>query len=614
MSKNSSTKAKKTLGSIIGYSLSLYWEERKILLILCGLAVILRVALPYLGILMPKVVLDQILSEAGPREFFLAAGTVALLLVIFNYLKGFADNIVNNAIGTTGIGIILNKTNEKWITMDYELMSDPDFKKVREKGEKTVQSNHSLAVNIPKTLVELFSNSFGFLLYAGTIALIHPLILLILLFTATVNSLMLSRARRYMEKTREERSNNYTKLSAINNSLRKPEAAKDIRLYNAFDWLYGIFNKQYDVYLRRERKLLGKNMHAGLMDALMIFVRDGTAYIFLFYLVLNDRIGLGDFVFIFAAIGALAGWVTGIINANGDLAKAKIEMGDCIEVLSYPDRMNNESGIPLPKENELPPEIELKKVSYTYPEAEKPALKDINLTIKAGERIAIVGANGAGKTTLVKLIAGLYSPTSGEILLGGKPVNAYNRDEYYSLFSAVFQDIHLLSVSIAENISQKPNLANDQADNDKIIRCLEDSGLITKTETLPNKENTLLVRSVNPDAAELSGGEMQKLALARALYKDAPVLLLDEPTAALDPLAENKVYQEYARLTDGKTSLFISHRLASTRFCDRILLIDGNVIAEEGTHDELMSLGGVYAEMFTIQASYYADEGESIDD
>ena len=607
-------KEKKAVWSNVGYALSLYWEERKAILILCGFAVILRVALPYLGILMPKVVLDQILAGAEPAGFFLAAGTMAVLLVIVNYLKGFTDSIVNDSIGTTGIGIILLKSNEKRITMDYELMTDPEFKKLNDKAEKAIQSNHSLAMNIPKTLVELFSNSFGFILYAGTIALIHPLILVILLFTATVNSLMLSRARSYMERTREERSKHYTKLSAINNALRKPEAAKDIRLYNAFSWLYGIFNKQYAIHKKAERKLLSKNMHAGLVDALMIVIRDGMAYLFLFYLVLNGRMSLGDFVFIFAAIGALAGWVTGIIDAYSNLAKANIEMGDCINVLSYPDKMNVGRGIPLPKENELPPVIELKNLSYTYPEAEKPALKDINLSIKAGERIAVVGANGAGKSTLVKLIAGLYSPSSGEVLLGGHPVSAYNRDEYYSLFSAVFQEIHLLSASIKENISQKPLTMMDQSDNEKVLQCLKDSGLITKTDTLPDKDNTLLVRAVNPNAAELSGGEQQKLALARALYKDAPVLLLDEPTAALDPLAENKIYQEYAELTRGKTSVFISHRLASTRFCDRILLIKDSIIAEEGTHDELMSLGGTYAEMFTIQASYYSDEEVNIND
>ncbi|MCL1803062.1 MAG: ABC transporter ATP-binding protein [Eubacteriaceae bacterium] len=279
-------------------------------------------------------------------------------------------------------------------------------------------------------------------------------------------------------------------------------------------------------------------------------------------------------------------------------------MSDIRAALDYPDRMNNGPGIPLPNSSELPPSIEFRNVAYTYPNAAAPALSSIDLSICAGERIAVVGANGAGKTTLIKLLCGLYSPTEGEVLLNGNPVCAYNRDEYYTLFSAVFQDIHMLSASIAENISQKPL---ELTDREKVSRCLELSGLIAKTESLPEKERTLLVRAVHSSATELSGGERQKLAMARALYKDAPVIILDEPTAALDPIAENEVYQRYAELTEGKTSIYISHRLASTRFCDRILLLDGSVIAEEGTHDELMALGGVYAKMFEVQASYYQE-------
>ena len=279
-------------------------------------------------------------------------------------------------------------------------------------------------------------------------------------------------------------------------------------------------------------------------------------------------------------------------------------MKDVRDLLDYPAETNTGAGAPLPKDGELPPSIELRSVEFTYPNAESPAIRDINITIRAGERIAVVGANGAGKSTLVKLLCGLYAPSSGEVLLNGTPVRSYSRDEYYTMFSVVFQDIHLMSSSFLENISQQPV---DRTDRDKVRRCLEITGLNAKTDMLPDKEDSLLVRAVHKDATELSGGEAQKLAMARALYKDAPVLILDEPTAALDPIAENEVYQQYAMLTEGKTSVYISHRLASTRFCDRILLLDGNVIAEQGAHDELMALDGIYANMFSVQASYYQE-------
>jgi len=590
----------------IRQSLSAYWSERKIILIVCGLAVVMRVALPYLGIFMPKLVIDQITAQVDPMTFFITVGGMALLLVIVNYVKSFTDAIADSAVGTVGIGLFIFKQMNKWLKMDFELMEDPGYKEVEDKARKASYGNHAPAMNIPRTLVELLSNVFGFLLYASVIVLVHPLILVVLIVTAAINWLMLRRARNYLRDTRDERSKLYKKLDALGDTMRDPEAAKDIRLYGALDWLCTFYDKQFRAAKKSERKLISRDMHSQLTDALMILLRDGAAYAFLIWLVLSDNMTLGDFVLVFAAIGGLATWVSGILTASVDLSRACIEINDIDEMHNYPDRMNTGKGIPLPEGKALPPSIELSDVGYTYPKAEKPTLTGINLKIRAGERIAIVGANGAGKTTLVKLICGLYTPTEGTVSLNEKAVAEYNRDEYYTLFSAVFQDIHMLSTTIAGNVSQE---TPEETDREAVLNCLKLTGLYEKVDTLPDKENTLLVREVEPEATELSGGEKQKLAMARALYKDAPVIVLDEPTAALDPIAENEIYQKYAELTEDKTSIYISHRLASTRFCDRILLIDGNVISEQGSHDELMALGGTYANMFEVQASYYQEDG-----
>ena len=215
----------------------------------------------------------------------------------------------------------------------------------------------------------------------------------------------------------------------------------------------------------------------------------------------------------------------------------------------------------------------------------------------------MVGLNGAGKTTLVKLICGLYDPTEGCVMLNGKDIRDYNRRDYYKMFAAVFQDFSLMAVSVAANVAQ----TEDNIDYARVKDCISKAGLTEKIESLPEKYESKLNRDVYEDATTLSGGETQKLMLARALYKNAPFLILDEPTAALDPLAESDMYNKYNEMAHGRTSVYISHRLASTRFCDRILFISDAVISEEGTHDELMRAGGKYAELFTVQSKYYKE-------
>lgn len=589
----------------IRFSLAVYWQERKSMLFLAGLSTLLRVLQPYLTILLPKLVIDQITSKATAEHFMLVAGGVAFLLVLAGYGKSRTDLIVNEAFGTIGIFHILWRQQQKRMTIDYALLEDPEVKDVYDKAYKAQYSNHSPAMNIPRMLVELLSNGMGFLLYTGLIATVHPLLLLLIFAGSAVNWWALSRARRYAEETRDVRSKLDSKLKAVQESMRDPAGAKDIRLYAAFPWLSGLMNRLLSERAKAEDQVGRRKMQAQIWDALMILLRDGAAYGFLIAQLLRGQLSLGDFVLVFAAIGALAGWISGILVAVSDLSKATVEMGDIIDYLEYPNRMNTGPGVHLPTGAALPPALSLENVGYTYPKAEKPTLEGITLDIRPGESLAIVGANGAGKTTLVKLLCGLYLPTEGEVRLNGQPVSAYNRDEYYRLFSPVFQDIHLMSGDIACNISQA---TPEETDLSKVRRCLKMTGLLEKVESLPDKEQTLLVRAVNPEATELSGGEKQKLAMARALYKDAPVIILDEPTAALDPIAENEVYQKYAELTKGKTSVYISHRLASTRFCDRIILLEGSRITEEGTHDELMRKGGAYAHMFEVQASYYQKE------
>lgn len=262
------------------------------------------------------------------------------------------------------------------------------------------------------------------------------------------------------------------------------------------------------------------------------------------------------------------------------------------------------NGIKLEEKDYLDAEIVFENVSFIYPNQEKKSLSNINLTIKKGERISIVGENGAGKTTFIKLLLRLYEPTEGRILFNGIDIRDIDYQDYQKIFSTVFQDYKLFAFRIIDNIT---SLEGNEAEKEKVMKCLEKAGLSSKIEKLEHGLDTYLYNIYDEEGIELSGGESQKLAIARALYKDSPIVILDEPTAALDPRAEYEIYTRFLALVESKTSIFISHRLSSTKLCDRIVLFKDGSIEETGTHNELLQKGGLYAELFRMQAQFYFD-------
>ena len=448
------------------------------------------------------------------------------------------------------------------------------------------------------------TNLFGIVTFASFLVVLNPIIFLVTAVTSVLTYLTTSWQPKYFENhkkewEKEERKKNY--LQGLSDDFSN---AKDIKLYGMEGWLDKMM-RDYQAYLLMWNKRCSlRGFLASALAGVMTFVQNGVVYAVLIGMLLAERISVGDFVFFFGLAGSIAGYLQGIINDIAKLGVRADKIAYYRDFFGYENHFNHEEGCTLPKGAV---KLELKDVWYKYEGAEDYTLKGVNLTIDSGESLALVGINGAGKTTLVKLICGMYVPTKGEILVNGRLISDYNIEEYYSMISAVFQEIKAVAFTIFEfvaSVDMERKTAREDA-----VAAMKAAGIWEKIESLPNGMDTHLQKGIYEDGVDLSGGELQKLVLARAIYKDGSILILDEPTAALDPIAENNLYLKYRELTKGKTSVYISHRFASTRFCDRIVLLGDGVVQESGSHDELMKLDGQYAYMFGVQSKYYK-EGE----
>ena len=581
------------------YLIKNIWKWDKSLFLLSLIQIPAIVIIPLLGIYLPKVLIDSIVAEVSISQLMINIGIPILGIVILKIILEASSS------GTIAKKIYhrmkyVRLLMYKQMDTDFENIDGPEGQEKVMKANMATKQNSAATEAVVATSIEFFSNILGFILYAGMIFTIHPVILGFIVLSSLINYFVGKYVNKYEYKNKDNLSPIERKLRYIRNKTGDFKSAKDMRLYNMSPWFQGMYAKLLNERIYLQKKNVFRRYFANIVDGLLILFRDGITYGFLIYAVLYKNMPIGDFVLYFGAVAGLSTWLSGIVKNLNELNSISLETNDLREFLEMEDKMNRKEGVNLPTSYELPCNIELKNLYYKYPGAQDYTIKNFNLHIKKGEKLALVGVNGAGKTTLVKLICGLYTPTKGEIYINGKKSTLYNRDEYYGLFSTVFQDTYLLPISIEKNIASQEDI-----DSEKMDRVINMAGLMDKIESLPSGKETLLVKSVYSDAIELSGGETQKLMLARALYKDAPIIILDEPTAALDPIAENEIYQKYNELTQNHTSIFISHRLSSTRFCDRIIFIENGSIVEEGDHFTLMKQGGKYKEMYDMQAHYY---------
>lgn len=351
-------------------------------------------------------------------------------------------------------------------------------------------------------------------------------------------------------------------------------------------------------------KIQNRYLAAGVVNAFVLLLRDGMAYGYLISAVISQRITVSEFTLYFGAITAFSGFVSSIITSLNQLNGANLQMNSMREFLDQTDRPEPENPINLAEIQDY--SIEFRDVCFSYKQDSPLVLNHLNLKIESGEKVALVGVNGAGKTTIVKLLCGFYQPNTGEILIGGKDIRNFRKKDLFSFFSTVFQDIYIPPFTVLENVSLQEAKNTDRS---RVQTCLVKVGLWEKICQCEKGMDTPMTKELT-DGLVLSGGEQQKLLMARALYKNAPILILDEPTAALDPIAESQTYEQFRHLAEEKTTLYISHRLASTRFCHKIAFLKEGRITEEGTHEQLLQKDGDYSKMFELQSHYYQNGKE----
>ena len=374
---------------------------------------------------------------------------------------------------------------------------------------------------------------------------------------------------------------------------------KDIRLYGAAGMMIEKSAQQIRRMTDYWKNIADKKYPLDIVDIIAGSLRDFGTYFYLGVLAITKKITIGTFSQLLSAAGTLYQATQGIIISLQDIIKRSNYMYEVIKFMEYPAMM--EKGTRTVSESKNGHEIEFKNVSFTYPGSDVKVLHDVSIKLKSGEKLSVVGLNGAGKTTFIKLLCRLYDVDSGEILFDGVNIREYDYDEYMKQFAVVFQDFKLLAFTAADNILLGGDFPAETADP-----FFEKTGLLEKIKSLPKGRDTMMFKQFDKEGVELSGGEQQKMAIARALYKNSPVVILDEPTAALDPVAEYEIYRQFNDLVDGKTAVYISHRLSSCKFCDHIAVFSQGTIMEYGTHSELVhKKDGIYAEMFKAQAKYY---------
>ena len=558
---------------------------------------------PLVTAYIPKAMIDAIDNGVTVGDMTVIVALLSLLLTLTIWLDPFMKELVRGGARIVRMRYAV-AAFRKTLTTDYVNIESFEGREKQKRAEAFYNARFSSGADFVEQCAHFLVCVIGVIASSVLLYKVNYFMILLILLTCVCEFFLLK-----ILKTKQiETTDNYSKLSGkfeyFYKLSKNAEASKDIKLYGFSDYLVKTAADFIYQIEHINAKYTKQSAAISGVRALLNLVRELVAYAYLTYLVLKNRLSVSEFIFCFGIITGFSNWIMNLVFSFMEISRC---CTDCALYREFVEESVSE-GKPEVDFGEVR-SIEFSNVFFTYPASDTETIRNMSFKVNKGENIAIVGENGAGKTTAIKLLCGLYYPSEGDILINGRSSKEFSSDSYFDLFSAVFQDYCFMPMTIAENIT-----AEQSYDKERLFAAFDKAGITDKINSLSEKENTLMVKDVYKNAADFSGGEKQKLLLAKAVYKNAPVLILDEPTAALDPISENELYLKYNELTEDKISFFISHRLSSTRFCDRILFIKDGAVAESGTHEELMAKKGAYYRMYQTQSMYYREMGVAVNE
>lgn len=586
----------------IGFLVKNTYKWDKKLFFYFGLYTIVTAIVPFINIFAPKYLIDELMGYNRSEWLITILLSYFIISAALNYLNSYLEGAYSPRLMDIGIKFS-NLMNEKCMNIDFKYTEDPKTLNDIETAYKAVSGTTVGIEGVLRKLFGLFGAGIAFFGYITIVVTLSPWVLLYLIVNVVTIYYLTIRVKKYEYGKKDDISKLSRKSNYIYDIMYNFAYGKDIRIFNLSQRIANKFQGINTEQIKIQKDIKYKNFKVAVMDAFLLFIREGLVYVYLIYKVLYDHMSIGNFSMYSAVIAEFAAWMQKILDDIAHINAQNLYINDYRNFLETDLKIENSNYVSIPKADTY--EIEFKNVSFKYPNSEMYIYKNLSLKINKGQSLAIVGVNGAGKTTFVKLLTRLYEPTEGEILLNEVNISKVDKQEYYKLFSVVFQEIKMFAFSIDENIAFK---VKENINREKVLKSIYKAGMGEKINSLEKGLDTSLLKILDPTGIELSGGENQKLALARALYKDGPIVILDEPTAALDPIAEYNIYKSFNDMIGAKTAFFISHRLASTQFCDVIAFFEDGEIKEYGTHNELLNENGKYAEMFNVQASYYKEK------